>query len=163
MSRHWATQRERGTVFSMKLITWIAFTFGRRVSRALLYPVCLYFVLFAPAGVRASRQYRSLLAGRPGAVFQHHFVFASVHSTAPSYSPGGKTSVRVVRLVYRLADKNRADALPRARAADVTRDIGHHCRRGGEYDDVRGKPRRLTVIASFGGASYEYSIGTADS
>jgi predicted LPLAT superfamily acyltransferase len=81
MSRHWATQRERGSVFAMKLITWIAFTFGRRVSRALLYPVCLYFMLFAPAGVRASRQYLGRVFGRPATwreVFQHHFVFASV-------------------------------------------------------------------------------------
>lgn len=65
MSRHWATQRERGSVFAMKLITWIAFTFGRGVSRALLYPVCLYFVLFARAGVRASRQYLGRVFGRP--------------------------------------------------------------------------------------------------
>ena len=52
MSAHWATQSERGSVFGLKAITWVAFTFGRRFCRVLLYPVCLYFVLFAHVGVR---------------------------------------------------------------------------------------------------------------
>jgi len=81
MSGHWVTQRERGSVFAMKLITWIAFTFGRGASRVLLYPVCIYFLLFGRAGVRASRQYLERIFGRPTRwreVFQHHFYFASV-------------------------------------------------------------------------------------
>jgi len=75
MSGRWATQRERGSVFAMKLITWIAFTFGRSASRALLYPICVYFMLFAHAGVRASGQYLERVFGRPARwreIFQHH-------------------------------------------------------------------------------------------
>src|SRR4030066_1671872 len=112
MSGHWTTQRERGSVCAMKLITWIAFTFGRRVSRALLYPVCLYFVLFGRAGVRASRQYLGRVFGRPAAwreVFQHHFVFASVLLDRVFMLAGRSQNLKVEiqsrELVYRLADR----------------------------------------------------------
>jgi predicted LPLAT superfamily acyltransferase len=81
MSQTWLKQRERGTVFSMKLIAWIAFHIGRSASRALLYPICLYYMAFAHCGRRASRQYLERTLGRRPRwreVFRHHFWFASV-------------------------------------------------------------------------------------
>ena len=162
MSRHWATQRERGSVFAMKLITWIAFRFGRRVSRALLYPVCLYFVLFAPAGVRASRQYLGRVFGRPATwreVFQHHFDFASVLLDR-AFMLAGRTQnldvgVENRELVYRFADKEQGCLLLGAHLGsfDVTRDIGHRRRRVVVnmmmYEENAQKLN--AVIASFGG------------
>jgi predicted LPLAT superfamily acyltransferase len=162
MSGHWATQRERGSVFAMKLITWIAFRFGRRVSRVLLYPVCLYFVLFARAGVRASRQYLGRVFGRPATwreVFQHHFVFASVLLDRAFMLAGRPQSLNVEvenrELVYRLADKGQGSLLLGAHLGsfDVTRDIGHRRRHVVVnmlmYEE---NARKLNaVIASFGG------------
>lgn len=80
MSEHWTTQRERGSVFGMKLIVRFTAVFGRGASRALLYPVCLYFMLFARRSTRASRQYLGRLHGRPPTwreVFRHYFCFAA--------------------------------------------------------------------------------------
>ncbi len=79
MSGHWTAQRERGTVLSMKMITWIAVVFGRSASCALLYPVCFYFMLFAPGATRASREYLTRLFGRRPIwreVFRHYYAFA---------------------------------------------------------------------------------------
>jgi predicted LPLAT superfamily acyltransferase len=162
MSGHWATQRERGSVFAMKLITWIAFKFGRSVSRAVLYPVCLYFVLFARAGVRASRQYLGYVFGRPATwreVFQHHFVFASVLLDR-AFMLAGRTqnldvAVQNRELVYRLAEKGQGSLLLGAHMGsfDVTRDVGHRRLRVVVnmmmYEE---NARKLNaVIASFGG------------
>jgi predicted LPLAT superfamily acyltransferase len=164
MSAHWAAQRERGSVFAMKLITWIAFKFGRRVSRALLYPVCLYFVLFARAGVRASRQYLGRVFGRPATwreVFRHHFVFASVLLDRTFMLAGRSQALDVEvqnrELVYRLSDKGQGCLLLGAHLGsfDVTRDIGHRRRRVVVsmmmYEENAQKLN--AVIASFGGHS----------
>jgi predicted LPLAT superfamily acyltransferase len=176
MSGHWATQRERGSVFAMKLITWIAFTFGRPVSRALLYPVCLYFVLFARAGVRASRQYLGRVFGRPATwreVFRHHFVFASVLLDRAFMLAGRSQNLDVGiqnrELVHRLADREQGFLLLGAHMGsfDVTRDTGLRRRRVVVnmmmYEE---NARKLNaVIAGFGGHSRMkvIPIGAVDS
>lgn len=79
MNSSWATQRERGSVFSMKLIVRFTALFGRRATHVLLYPVCLYFMLFVRRSTQASRQYLGRLYGRPATwreVFRHYFCFA---------------------------------------------------------------------------------------
>lgn len=163
-SGHWATQRERGSVFAMKLISWIAFAFGRRVSRLLLYPICLYFMLFARAGVRASRDYLGRVFGRPaawGEVFQHHYAFAAVLLDRIS-TLAGRTQILDVavsgrELIYRLVDGGQSCLLLGAHLGsfDVTRDIGHRRRRVVVnmlmYEQNARKVN--TVIASFGGHS----------
>jgi len=176
MSGHWATQRERGSVFAMKLITWIAFTFGRRISRALLYPVCLYFVLFARAGVRASRQYLGRVFGRPATwreVFQHHFVFASVLLDRAFMLAGRPQYLNVEEhnreLMHRLADRGQGCLMLSAHMGsfDITRDIGLHGRdvvvNMMMYEENAQKLN--AVIASFGGHSRMkvIPIGTVDS
>ena len=55
MSGAWLEQRERGSLAAMRLITWITLTLGRRIGRALLYPICLYFIVFSPRASSASR------------------------------------------------------------------------------------------------------------
>ena len=64
----------------MKLIVFLAITFGRRVGRMLLYPVCFYFYLFAPQCRRASKIYLSLVFDRRPSwvqICRHLFYFAS--------------------------------------------------------------------------------------
>ena len=176
MSGHWTTQRERGSVFAMKLITWIAFTFGRRVSRALLYPVCLYFVLFGRTGVRASRQYLGRVFGRPATwreVFQHHFVFASVLLDRAFMLAGRPQHLDVEEtnreLMHRLADRGQGCLMLSAHMGsfDITRDIGLRGRNVVVnmlmYEENAQKLN--AVIASFGGHDRMrvIPIGTVDS
>jgi predicted LPLAT superfamily acyltransferase len=81
MSGAWIAQRERGSVLALRLLMRFALFFGRRTSRVLLYPVCLYYMLRAPAGRRASRQYLTRVFGRPATwaeIFRHHLDFATV-------------------------------------------------------------------------------------
>jgi predicted LPLAT superfamily acyltransferase len=61
----WARAPERGTASALRLITWIAMTFGRRATRWLLHPITLYFVLFAPTARRQSKRYLQRALGRP--------------------------------------------------------------------------------------------------
>lgn len=176
MSRHWVTQRERGTVFAMKLIAWIALSLGRGVSRALLYPICLYFMLFAPAGVRASRAYLARIFQRPARwreVFQHHLTFASVLLDR-SFMLAGRPHYFDVDeqnrdLVYELANRKQGCLLLGAHLGsfDVTREIGHRRRQVVVnmmmYEENAQKLN--AVIASLGGHQRMkvIPIGTVDS
>ncbi len=63
MSHGWLLQRERGSRFALCLITWIALHLGRAPARALVYPICVYFLLFAGRARRASRQYLQRVLG----------------------------------------------------------------------------------------------------
>jgi predicted LPLAT superfamily acyltransferase len=63
MSRGWLTQRERGSRFALRLITWIALHLGRAPTRVLVYPICMYFLMFAGHARRASRQYLQRVLG----------------------------------------------------------------------------------------------------
>ena len=77
----WLRYQERGSVFAYRLIRFIALALGRRVTRWLLYPICLYYMTFNRATVRASRLYLSRLRGRPARwteIFRHHVTFAAV-------------------------------------------------------------------------------------
>lgn len=77
---NWQTQRERGNAFVLRLIAWIGLRLGRRIARAILYPVCAYFVLFSRGARASSRAYLSAVFGRPATltdVFRQHFWFAA--------------------------------------------------------------------------------------
>lgn len=138
MSGHWAAQRERGSVLLMRLLVAFALTFGRRASRAWLYPICLYFMLFAPRSVRASRQYLALALGRPARwrdVFRHHFAFASVLLDRAFLFAGRPESLDIggegIELMYRLAGRPQGCLLLGAHfgSFDVTRKLGQERRR----------------------------------
>ena len=53
----WVAQSERGVSFTMRLIAWIALRLGRTTARILLYPICLYFLLFSIDARAGSRVY----------------------------------------------------------------------------------------------------------
>jgi predicted LPLAT superfamily acyltransferase len=62
------------------LIRWIALHLGRKPARLILYPITLYFLLFAPAARRASVDYLSRVLERPvhwGHVARHIFTFSA--------------------------------------------------------------------------------------
>ena len=57
MSNPWQNSKERSTPFTLLTIRWIALHLGRPIARLLLYPITLYFLLFANSQRKASQQY----------------------------------------------------------------------------------------------------------
>ncbi|HZP94017.1 MAG TPA: acyl-CoA synthetase [Burkholderiales bacterium] len=80
MSRGWLEQRERSTAAALHALVWAARKLGRRAGRAILLPVCLYFLFFAPRARRASRDYLRRVLGRPPRLlelFRHFYSFGT--------------------------------------------------------------------------------------
>ncbi len=80
MSGSWLSQTERGSALAMRFLVWITLTLGRPAGRALLYPACLYFVLFSVRARRASGDFLRRVLGRqptPGEVFRHYHTYAA--------------------------------------------------------------------------------------
>ena len=76
----WQQRPERGSQFMLRVMLWLSRHLGRSVSRLVLYPIALYFLLFVPAARRASRNYLARVLGRPARmveVFRHIHAFAS--------------------------------------------------------------------------------------
>jgi len=78
VSQTWNSQAERGTPVMLHLICWIAMHLGRPAARLILYPITLYFLLFAPAARRASYDFLQRAQGHPAywwhvARHIHHF------------------------------------------------------------------------------------------
>jgi len=75
----WLAQRERGTPWMIRVIARLTLALGRPAGRAMLYPVCAYFVLFSQRARRASRDYLArALSRRPRwrDLFLHQLCFA---------------------------------------------------------------------------------------
>jgi predicted LPLAT superfamily acyltransferase len=80
MSQAWLEQRERGTLPALRLITWITLRIGYGAARALLAPICIYFIVFSGRARRASREYLARVLGRRPSwrdVFRHYHTFAA--------------------------------------------------------------------------------------
>ncbi len=80
MTQSWQTQHERSTPFALKSIRWVALHLGRPAARSLLYPITLYFLLFAPVQRKASRNYLKRVLNREPSwldLGRHIFCFAS--------------------------------------------------------------------------------------
>lgn len=81
MTHAWLEQRERSNDAALKFLVRLALTLGRPAGRVLLYPVCLYFLLFSVTGRAASRQYLGRVLERPprlADLFRHFYSFATV-------------------------------------------------------------------------------------
>jgi len=77
----WKDRPERGSAPAVRFMVWLSLTLGRRVSRLILHPIAAYFLLFAPAARRASRDYLRRALGRAPGVrdsYRHMLCFASV-------------------------------------------------------------------------------------
>lgn len=76
----WAARPERSNTLAIRFIVWVALTLGRPAARLFLYPICLYFFLFAGEARTASRTYlRKVLGRKPHFIdgFHHIHTFAS--------------------------------------------------------------------------------------
>jgi len=64
----------------LRVMTGISLRLGRRAGRVVLHPIAAYFLLFAPAGRRASSNYLRRALGRPPRwrdLYRHFFTFAA--------------------------------------------------------------------------------------
>ncbi|MEM7258892.1 MAG: hypothetical protein AAF404_16065, partial [Pseudomonadota bacterium] len=78
---HWSEQRDRGNLFWISALSWIAIHLGRGFLRIICIPVALFFLLTASAPRTASRDYLAkVLTDRPTLwhVFRHFYTFALV-------------------------------------------------------------------------------------
>jgi predicted LPLAT superfamily acyltransferase len=76
----WAAERERSHPWALHLMRWIALTAGRTLTRSLLHPITLYFLLANGKARRASRTYLGRALQRPAHwrdVYRHIHRFAS--------------------------------------------------------------------------------------
>jgi predicted LPLAT superfamily acyltransferase len=76
----WTNKAERGSVWLIHLIAWLARLAGRPLCRVLLYPIVLYFVLTDQMARRASAEFLQAVKGRPAGwreVFAHIYSFAA--------------------------------------------------------------------------------------
>lgn len=76
----WARTPERSNMLALRLMTGIALACGRLVARAVLHPITLYFLLFAPAVRRHSQRYLERALGRPARwrdSYRHVHAFAA--------------------------------------------------------------------------------------
>jgi predicted LPLAT superfamily acyltransferase len=80
VAHEWVAKPERSNTLAIRFIVWVALTLGRRVARLFLYPICLYFLLFAGEARGASKKYLRKVLGREphmGDGFRHIHTFAS--------------------------------------------------------------------------------------
>ena len=78
----WMERPERSNTLALRTIVWVAMVLGRPVARLLLYPICLYFLLFSPRARTASSQYLTRALGRKAGVadsFRHYHTFAATN------------------------------------------------------------------------------------
>jgi len=61
----WLRQRERGSLIASRFMIWMALSIGRPPARALLYPICVYYLLFSKQASHAIRPYLIRALGRP--------------------------------------------------------------------------------------------------
>lgn len=81
MSTHWKQNRERSLGWVLKLALWGALNLGRRFLRMVLYPICLYFMFFAPISKKHAKKYLEKVLGKPvtwRTHFKHFHTFASI-------------------------------------------------------------------------------------
>lgn len=80
MSFAWQQQQERGSRIGIRVMVWVAQSLGRPVARALLYPICAYFLMGSGEARRAIGRFRAYIFGRPVSwreLFTHYLAFAA--------------------------------------------------------------------------------------
>jgi predicted LPLAT superfamily acyltransferase len=80
MTVAWKAQQEFGNRRMIRLMAWIALSCGRPVARALLFPVCLYYLCRSAAVQQTLRLYYRRALGRAPDwkdLFHHYHCFAS--------------------------------------------------------------------------------------
>jgi predicted LPLAT superfamily acyltransferase len=75
---HWSQYRERGSLVGIQLCLWCYRLLGRRALEYLLYPIIIWFFLFARTARHASHDYLQRVLGRPATTresFSHFIAF----------------------------------------------------------------------------------------
>jgi predicted LPLAT superfamily acyltransferase len=79
----WTQRAERSNIPVMRFMTWLSLRLGRRLSRVVIAPASIYFMLFSPAACKASRAYLTRALGRPASwldIWRHLIAFgATIH------------------------------------------------------------------------------------
>jgi len=65
VSATWLQQRERGNRITWRFMIWMALSVGRPATRALLYPICVYYWACSRQASQALRPYLIRALGRP--------------------------------------------------------------------------------------------------
>ena len=77
---NWAHTPERSNMLMLRMMTWISLHMGRRIARIVLHLIASYFLLFAPASRRASKDFLRRALGRAPRwrdLYRHFFTFAT--------------------------------------------------------------------------------------
>ena len=80
MTLAWKAQEELGTRRMIRLMAWVALFWGRSTARALLFPICFYYLCRSPAANRLLRAYYMRAQSRSltwSDLFHHYHWFAS--------------------------------------------------------------------------------------
>lgn len=80
MSKRWLSQPERGQQWAYRFMMWAALKLGRKTARLLLYPICVYYLLFSFQATKAIRTYLRRVLDRPVRsldIFRQYHCFAS--------------------------------------------------------------------------------------
>lgn len=80
MTVAWKAQQELGNRSMIRLMAWVALFWGRSAARALLFPICLYYLCRSPTTNRTLRAYYMRARGRSPSrrdLFHHYHWFAS--------------------------------------------------------------------------------------
>ena len=76
----WMRNKERGSAFWLRVMSWLSLTLGRACSRIVLFGIALYFVAFARKARAPSEAYLARSLGRPATWrdrYRHVLAFAS--------------------------------------------------------------------------------------
>ena len=80
MTQSWQDHKEHSNPLALTSIRWIALNLGRPAARLLLYPITLYYLIFAPSQRRSSKHYLARVLQRKPTlldVARHIHCFAS--------------------------------------------------------------------------------------
>lgn len=114
MSLAWLEQPERGSPTLIRLFTWLTLRGGHSFGRILLYPACLYFLVFSVKARKASHVYLSKVLERSPKwkdIFHHYYTYACMmHDRI--YLLKGSTSdfdirIKNAQLIESLIDQKR--------------------------------------------------------
>jgi len=81
MANRWQHQLELGNHFWISLLVWITLNCGRSTARLVLYPITLFYLIFARDAAQASKEYLSRIQPQHNKwphVWRHLYSFACV-------------------------------------------------------------------------------------
>jgi predicted LPLAT superfamily acyltransferase len=80
VNAEWLRHRERGSRMMWRFIIWVALSIGRPIARALLYPICVYFLVLTKPARQGIEPYLIRVLKRPIRwidLFRQYYCFAS--------------------------------------------------------------------------------------